>query len=997
MSGENFSRATVFWVDDRFEGVPLPDGDCWAQVLGEHTDRVFRLMNMEMEVAASADEALRAAEKYDLAGDTGTFLYCILDLNIPQRPGEEPRQKVGIRLARELRRRGHHLVFLSANTDASSALDKAGLGPIPYFVKDDSGSAWRLPDPLVRALLSECRGRLSWLSLDLVLGLLDPRSELAIPLKTADQVLDPARIAFTHYPFFGRYRDYVERCEFRQQAEANRLLSIRSVAAHSTEFVQQSLLVFFYQLLLDRQGQVVFRYGEASDALFLSRLPAEHLPESIDTVDVIRVVPRNTSPDQLEELLQSPRRIRGTTVFVVPNDESADRIAEVLRRHHVATLEELPHDAMGNADEREVLLHRAAELVLQEWVRAMDQAGHHIRSSGYLDHPELLVNPIDWVILLEAEAVAEDLSDPYEMVQEFGSALFGMEEKQRGAVCQALLEERPVAWEQMLRVGHETFMRSELRDAYKSWVETAINFWLHGSWRFPHGLARAFTAGSDKPEWGQLKHWEDHCYAVLLGMVQEYRDCPGGLPGNPTPGQQDLQRIFRFVDCLGGRDFLDGTSNTVEWDALEFLRWPHVRFPMPLAITRRLREEGRYLWIQPEGLDLATTLPVGRLRYRMLLDVVDHYWSVLVWAREIAEDLPTGWAEPVRYLADTIYDHRVAWAWEQDRARLWRNLWSMLRNAAPLLFICDQTVRGKPLTGSKKAVDAYLSDVHGSGKILWRLRSSRPYRQGSYLAPTWDTRTHHYDVERLRQMASFVNVLLAPRPESDHRLDEVIGSLQDLLRALADAEDAFQADPATDGLNPLARVMAWFFGDEGLAMTSGKSWYDPTPAEHSPFGGLLPSMLGSKADHLWHTLDACTYLAGATLKYRHFDGYDFLSAITDLRNRYKGSTPEVECSVIEHVLDLFLGSLEGLIAQLAFCAALGGQEALADRVRPRAVLVTPPDDFQPPAREELDQVMRVEVTEKGWEIFTLGHPGEGASDQLCYQAGDRLVKIGVGV
>ena len=84
---------------------------------------------------------------------------------------------------------------------------------------------------------------------------------------------------------------------------------------------------------------------------------------------------------------------------------------------------------LQDASAREELLKRASRFVLHNLVgRAIEKSsagGIRMQiDSVFLENPELLIDPINWDFLLEADRVAEKISDPNEILTElFESAL----------------------------------------------------------------------------------------------------------------------------------------------------------------------------------------------------------------------------------------------------------------------------------------------------------------------------------------------------------------------------------------------------------------------------------------------------------------------------------------------------------------------------------------------------------------------------------------------
>ena len=137
--------------------------------------------------------------------------------------------------------------------------------------------------------------------------------------------------------------------------------------------------------------------------------------------------------------------------------------------------------------------------------------------------------------------------------------------------------------------------------------------------------------------------------------------------------------------------------------------------------------------------------------------------------------------------------------------------------------------------------------------------------------------------------------------------------------------------------------------------------------------GITPSMTGMKSDYVWLLIDAISRLEDFTYKYRYYDGYQFLAVLNDLRVSYWKNVkkPAIPIRTVEKCLELFLMSIEGILAQLGWCLSLLGEEKLSRSLTSKSVYVVPAQDFHPPKETDLSKLMRVVKGKGKWEFF---HP-----------------------
>lgn len=1015
MKSQTNARGILLWIDDRFaesDGTP-EKAEVWSELFGDSSDRLFRLMDLSVEIACSQEEAIEAIQRACSPRVVGAYVFCILDLNIPFRNGGTPAMKHGISVGRELRRRGLPFVFFSANSNAASALDRAGLGTFPYYVKEQAEDKWRLPNSLGRVVLNEFRRNISWVSLVDVMDHVHPDSDITESHRNQ-------QVVFEHVPFFGPFQDFVERCEYKDRVELPQAFAVRSSVEHCDEFCQQCLLLMLNETITASSEPRVLHYGDAAKPRYRERLRAPQVSDDPNAISSVRVWPDTTSVELLRQWLHDSAQRRGTTIFILPNDESADRYSELLRSFHIVSLEELPQSRWGDLSEREQLVTQSCALIFQQWNLKADIGGEMHLPVGYLRHPELLINPISWVALLEAESVARELSDPYEILKELHAAVVRLDAARQTQISDAFASALPVPYDRLLRVGDRILRSTVEASDFAAWIEGALDLWLNTSWHFPYGLGKSFAQSQHRGEPGaepwrcrNWKQWEDHCYETLVGMLAEYSE-HDDRAAELSSRQTDLRRVRRFAETLGGTEFFDeGHMSDVDWASLESLRWPHHRYPLPAAVNRRLKRAGRYLWIQQEGLDIAPSLPAGRLRYGFLGDVVEHYSSVLDWAERISDDLPLGWKSSVQHLTDVVRTHQIADAW-QDTARrreLWCSMFSLLRNGAPVMLIAAYAALGKPLTGKKESAEGILSNVGGYGKILHYIKETWEERVGSYLVksnePTWAV-SYAQALRHSKRLFDLVQKAIGDQGPACAA--ELAQSLVTLLSEMGTAHAPLAEDQQQETARDLFAAFSSVMADPALRMTHSCEWHSETglkklaarlafamdgPAELRDSGqsAILRSLLRTKSDYLWQGLDALAILGHVTYHFRYFDGYHFLSVLNDLRVAVaKDSLPRVDLPIIETVLELFLAGIEGLVSQLAFCLTVAGHDELAKHIAPSSVHVKPPEGFQPPSADEFSRVFRVAETAQGYAVGTLGIPGEGLRNRLCYDDSDSSVQ-----
>src|SRR5262249_20705258 len=168
--------------------------------------RIYRLMNLNLEIATSREEAFEIIDELCAPDNRHRYVQAVVDLRIPGRSGQEARMMHGLDVARRLSAAEIPFYLLSSSRSAMRELAKHRLDRTPYYYKESGPSPTMMPDPLVRRILNEFRNNVTWLDLTEIIDRFDPQSM---------HPLSKHGPWGGYLPFFDGYRDFVERWEAR--------------------------------------------------------------------------------------------------------------------------------------------------------------------------------------------------------------------------------------------------------------------------------------------------------------------------------------------------------------------------------------------------------------------------------------------------------------------------------------------------------------------------------------------------------------------------------------------------------------------------------------------------------------------------------------------------------------------------------------------------------------------------------------------------------------
>lgn len=89
MLTKTYSKGLLLWIDDSLNRNNSPN-DPWREIFGDHSDRVYRLLDLSLDIAGSYKEAVDKIDGFNSYQSAGMFAYCVVDLRIPSDIGMIP-------------------------------------------------------------------------------------------------------------------------------------------------------------------------------------------------------------------------------------------------------------------------------------------------------------------------------------------------------------------------------------------------------------------------------------------------------------------------------------------------------------------------------------------------------------------------------------------------------------------------------------------------------------------------------------------------------------------------------------------------------------------------------------------------------------------------------------------------------------------------------------------------------------------------------------------
>ncbi|MEP3523993.1 MAG: hypothetical protein ABJN24_01060 [Hyphomicrobiales bacterium] len=981
----NCDSGILLWVDDDFEHEEQfgegRDIDVWSHIFGDADSGIYRLLDLKLVIAENATTATELAERLTSREFAGCYVQGVLDMRIPKQKGGRPEKKFGLETASYFKKLGIDISILSSKAESQKDLVIWGLEGTNYNTKRPAPNTTMMPDDLTRRVLANFRSRISWIDIKPLLDRWDKSARFSHPLKPTDGQSDAPEVAHS-FPFFSSCRDFVERWEARQTTvrhTKNPRVVLRAPEFHSDEFITQCCAIIIGGRDFDRDVSVVYIHGNDLQAAAVL---------GADDIDVRIIRFHANTPTETEREVNILRNLlsqhyREQFIFILPQDERAEPFLEIFSYEDEVIFDDLPSIKINDMKERENYIRKIAKYYLTKAVISMDGSEVGYVNKFYREHPETLFDPIYWTLLLESEAVAAELTDPYEMQAAIHGELLKIHEWD-GESRQRLIDGQALSVDRLLQPGKAIF--EQYPDRHLHWATVTFNDWLVNSWRTPYGCIDIRRDGLDDR---RLKEWEWLCLLMAQRLAQHYKD-KSLLAGKALDSTLGQATEFILTDAI--TKVIAGDVQQANWAGIETLRWPHAYCPMPSALNARLKEEGRYLLIQSDLLDRATFTRNGSRNMLRIEEYAKLQDERLLSIERNLPYLPKGWSEAAAQILSSIRSgdcSSPAFGLAHLDPKLWYAIQCIAKNATISSYLFHMALDNSDgLQDSKIKILTGLEDKpsEGEGRLLGNIRLHRTrHLSGIMMPPRSHMRTLSRDIQQLRFLSTS---LLAFNAHEKHKgMTTITTAFNELIELLANLPDDYYenstAEELKNFLDKQSEVMvpSLFEDDSSLNKSDffDKDFKFPAALQNLAVGA--PSMRGTSLDLLFWLFEWSDLACWSLRPLQYSDGYHFLSVVRDLRNNGKDHVPNLSNEVLSNTIELFTFGFDGLTKQLQYCLALSGHKDRAEELKPLFETM-PLDEVVPDPK--MKKVMNiVDLPDGQYELYQKGYPGQ-QSDTFSY-------------
>jgi len=707
----SYKKGVLVWIDDNFlEHEFLKENseiDKWQAIFGSFSKKIYRLLDLELKIMTNKYDF----EQYlqSIHNNLDTYYYFIVDLSLPETIDSEPEVINGLEIGASLKDKNHDFCFLSSSSSAGSEMQEMGLSSYDYYVKFDNNDL--LPESLRHKILFSFRNNISWIELMDLRGFLDQNSNILTANRIDNLSKQDVELAISSFPYFNKFRDFLDRTEY----EANifsKPFFIRSHPDNSYEFESQCLLIMLADRIFHNPGKVIIEYDKFTNANF--RVKMENSSENIFWAIKLD---KHIKIDEFEDFYKKVKRKQ--VVFLVDENESAEKFLERVSYEHT-TLKDLPYIKENDYELRDNVIQKSIQFFLNHFYELDNKI-----SSLYLTHPKLLIHPKNMMFLENPKLMTSDLTDTPEIfISLFSGFKEFFENSKNIDRKQAIAEDRPIHTACMFRASDNILKEKRNEMVNQRSLVFALDEWLKSSWKGPYNI--------DLEE----SHWKKFSFDVLLMLIDEFNDIKDDLKDPELlPYIESISLISELLSSQAIVKMLAGDQKNIkksDWEDLAYLRWPHLKYPMPMYLNEILEKSDKHLWIQHKNFNFVGYSKKLILENRKLNNMLEYYDKTITLMKETHHFFPQSMQSMFLFILNGVEKKK-----EFKQAALEEELFAPLTNFMDEFLVISLLFRStyghtnrnkaseiKKIKDSIKVTGSYGKDI---GIIDGSLKKEKPF------------------------------------------------------------------------------------------------------------------------------------------------------------------------------------------------------------------------------------------------------------------------------
>ena len=644
----SYSKGVLVWIDDNFlENKFLKDNveiDKWQSIFGGFSKKIYRLLDIELKILTNKADLLAYLEE-TVNSTLDTYYYFIVDLSLPEFDGGEAENIYGLEIGEALNQKHtNNFCFLSSSSSAGEEMKDMGLESVDYFVKFDENNLL-LPESLRYKILLAFRNNINWINLEVLEYYLHSSSCIFNnPSNTLDG--DDYSLIIKKFPYFGAYKDFIDQSEYESNL-FDKPFFIRSHPDNSFDFENQCILIMMADHIFNNPSEIVLEYDKFSNDVYKNKvlnssdntywvidLSEERDLEGnvINSIDIYDFISFYTSTKD--------KRI----IFIIDNNEAAEKFLEQVSEEH-STIKDLPYIPTYNQKFRNLVIDNSVDLLLNHFY-SLNYKVNFI----YIENPELLIHPKNMMFLKNKNVITYDMTDSHEITRSIYSAMKSFFENLNTSQKESIEQGNALDSEYLIKIAENILTKTENICVNSDSLILAIDNWLRQAWQYPYGIEL------------ELNKWKKFSFEVLINMMDEFDTIREYTKSESIECMvNSIKMISKFLRTSAITKVVISHNTeilTEEWEELAYLRWPHLKYPMPMYLNEKLENSNKHLWIQHKNYNFIGYSKKLIFEHRKLNNMLAYYDKTLTLMKNTHHYFPSDMQDMFKLIIDGIEEKK---------------------------------------------------------------------------------------------------------------------------------------------------------------------------------------------------------------------------------------------------------------------------------------------------------------------------------------------------
>ena len=711
------SKAIIVWIDDHFLTPTFSEDiqkNAWHKLFGKINSNLYRLLNINIKFIRTAHEAEEFINHKDRFKNN-IYYYFIVDRKLPYDIGDEAVDSNSEFLLKYLSNFKSKYNCLDFSILSSGSPDSYAIKNISYHLKPQN-KEFTLPEELRHQILFKIKENIVFIDQENMFIEKDLKH-------FGNTDFEEFKKQIPIYPFIGKYKSFVE----LEEVSNKNFNTLIVLSPHSTsdQFILQNLYITLYDHLKDYNG---FNYYKDKNYTHLKT--NGYFDDMVDITEKIPVIRFDKWTISDYDNIYKYLKYKLIKVFIIDNyDDNISNYIDISSKTKVIKIDTINND-----------LHITEQIVFAMISKYINSLNFDISNTIYGRNNILLLHPLFYQIILDAEIEIDKLDDPSEIIQEIQEYLNMMNLKDIGdanKTKQNILKSLPITID-LDWIYNKVQNLCDDNIKYNKLLFNTLKYWLTNSWNVNYNI--------NFKDIDTVYEWQKYSFEILIQLIEKI-DFDLIEDNMINEFKQIKNTIMYFKD--------NNDSNLI---STAKILWPHEKYPMPSYMLKQLHDKSnKKLYMQDKNLNFIDDSIELENNFKSLEYKIEYYRSIFKLIEDTYKYLPSEINEFIYNLSQRIQNNEEIFISDENEfiandKENFKKLANIVLRIAINFGILIRNIDKTKLSYQRNAKQPFGEDLAGLGKLVSDVRDhvyntpniftfdNKQIRCSSYL----DTDDHKY-------------------------------------------------------------------------------------------------------------------------------------------------------------------------------------------------------------------------------------------------------------